>query len=130
MTALADVVHWTVALIPVLVMLGIFIWLDAFALMSRGEVLVLLALGSAGALVAWLPPGEMTGEIHEFDARAGGGYRMSLFYPPTERSSRGSRDQTPASNDRRAASTARSACSIVPFAIVHTSSSVAGLRIS
>ena len=42
-----------------------------------------------GALVAWLPPGEMTGEIHEFDARAGGGYRMSLFYPPTERSSRG-----------------------------------------
>jgi len=53
MTALADVVHWTVALIPVLVMLGIFIWLDAFALMSRGEVLVLLALGAAGALVAW-----------------------------------------------------------------------------
>ncbi len=41
------------------------------------------------ALVAWLPPGEMTGEIHDFDARAGGGYRMSLFYPPTERSSRG-----------------------------------------
>jgi len=42
-----------------------------------------------GALVAWLPPGEMTGEIHEFDARAGGGDRMPLFYPPTERSSRG-----------------------------------------
>jgi uncharacterized protein YndB with AHSA1/START domain len=42
-----------------------------------------------GALVAWLPPGEMTGEIHEFDARVGGGYRMSLFYPATERSSRG-----------------------------------------
>jgi uncharacterized protein YndB with AHSA1/START domain len=41
------------------------------------------------ALVAWLPPGEMTGRIHEFDARVGGGYRMSLFYPPTERSSRG-----------------------------------------
>jgi len=53
MTAPADIVHWTVALIPVLVMLGIFIWLDAFALMSRGEVLVLLALGAAGALVAW-----------------------------------------------------------------------------
>jgi uncharacterized protein YndB with AHSA1/START domain len=41
------------------------------------------------ALVAWLPPAEMTGEIHEFDARVGGGYRMSLFYPPTERSFRG-----------------------------------------
>jgi uncharacterized protein YndB with AHSA1/START domain len=35
------------------------------------------------ALLAWLPPGEMTGEIHEFDPRVGGGYRMSLFYPPT-----------------------------------------------
>jgi len=41
------------------------------------------------ALVAWLPPGEMTGKIHEFDARVGGGYRMSLFYPPNERAFRG-----------------------------------------
>ena len=36
------------------------------------------------ALLAWLPPAEMTGKMHEFDARVGGGYRMSLFYPPTE----------------------------------------------
>lgn len=41
------------------------------------------------ALVAWLPPGERTGDIHEFDPRVGGGYRMSLFYPPTERIFRG-----------------------------------------
>jgi len=41
------------------------------------------------ALVDWLPPAEMTGEIHEFDAQVGGGYRMSLFYPPDERSFRG-----------------------------------------
>ena len=41
------------------------------------------------ALLAWLPPGEMTGKIHDFDARVGGGYRMSLFYPPTERVFRG-----------------------------------------
>ena len=41
------------------------------------------------ALVEWLPPAEMTGEIHEFDARVGGGYRMSLFYPPDERAFRG-----------------------------------------
>jgi len=33
------------------------------------------------ALIDWLPPAEMTGEIHEFDTRVGGGYRMSLFYP-------------------------------------------------
>jgi len=41
------------------------------------------------ALAAWLPPGEMTGTVHQFDARVGGGYRMSLFYPPTERDHRG-----------------------------------------
>ena len=41
------------------------------------------------ALIAWLPPAEMTGKIHEFDARVGGGYRMSLFYPPNERVFRG-----------------------------------------
>jgi uncharacterized protein YndB with AHSA1/START domain len=41
------------------------------------------------ALVAWLPPAEMTGKIHAFDARVGGGYRMSLFYPPDERAFRG-----------------------------------------
>jgi uncharacterized protein YndB with AHSA1/START domain len=35
-------------------------------------------------LIEWLPPGEMTGRIHEFDGREGGGYRISLFYPPTE----------------------------------------------
>jgi uncharacterized protein YndB with AHSA1/START domain len=41
------------------------------------------------ALVDWLPPADMTGKIHEFDARVGGGYRMSLFYPPGERTLRG-----------------------------------------
>ncbi len=47
------------------------------------------AFVNPAALVAWLPPAEMTGKIHEFDARVGGGYRMSLFYPPTERVFRG-----------------------------------------
>jgi uncharacterized protein YndB with AHSA1/START domain len=41
------------------------------------------------ALAEWLPPGEMTGRIHEFEAGVGGGYRMSLFYPPDEHSFRG-----------------------------------------
>ena len=39
------------------------------------------------ALTIWLPPGEMTGEIYSFDARVGGGYRMSLFYPMAEAAS-------------------------------------------
>ncbi len=33
------------------------------------------------ALAEWMPPGEMTGEIHAFTAGIGGGYTMSLFYP-------------------------------------------------
>lgn len=41
------------------------------------------------ALVAWLPPAGMSGRIHAFDARPGGGYEMSLFYPPDERRFRG-----------------------------------------
>jgi uncharacterized protein YndB with AHSA1/START domain len=41
------------------------------------------------SLVVWLPPAEMTGKIYEFDARVGGGYQMSLFYPASERMFRG-----------------------------------------
>ena len=36
-------------------------------------------------LVTWLPPAQMTGKIHHFDGRAGGGYTISLFYPPGEK---------------------------------------------
>jgi uncharacterized protein YndB with AHSA1/START domain len=41
------------------------------------------------ALVVWRVPGEMTAQIHEFDARPGGGYRMSLFYPASDPEERG-----------------------------------------
>lgn len=41
------------------------------------------------ALVEWLPPGEMTGEIHTFEAGVGGGYQMSLYFSPDERTFRG-----------------------------------------
>jgi len=44
------------------------------------------------ALPAWLVPGDMTGEVHEFDGRVGGGYRMSLFYPASEPEQRGKTD--------------------------------------
>lgn len=40
-------------------------------------------------LVRWLPPGDMTGTFHAFDARVGGGYRMSLFYPEAGHGFRG-----------------------------------------
>jgi uncharacterized protein YndB with AHSA1/START domain len=38
------------------------------------------ALIDPGALLAWLPPGEMTGRFERFDARPGGSYRMVLTY--------------------------------------------------
>jgi uncharacterized protein YndB with AHSA1/START domain len=50
---------------------------------------VYAAFVDPAALVEWLPPAEMTGEIHAFDARVGGGYRMSLYYPPDEVEHRG-----------------------------------------
>ncbi|MET0275182.1 MAG: SRPBCC domain-containing protein [Phenylobacterium sp.] len=40
-------------------------------------------------MVQWLPPSEMTGQIHAFDPRVGGGYEMSLFYPHADAGHRG-----------------------------------------
>ena len=37
----------------------------------------------SAALEAWQAPGDMTGQVHAMDARVGGGYVMSLFYPET-----------------------------------------------
>lgn len=45
--------HWGLALIPVLVMLGLFVWLDAFKLMNFKEVLALLGLGALGATASY-----------------------------------------------------------------------------
>jgi protease PrsW len=50
---LAQAAHWGLALVPVLVLLAVFVWLDAFKLMSFFEVLVLLIAGGLGAAVAW-----------------------------------------------------------------------------
>lgn len=50
---LAEVAHWGLALIPVLILLAIFIWLDAFKLMNLHEILFLLFLGGCGALASW-----------------------------------------------------------------------------
>ncbi len=41
------------------------------------------------ALVVWQAPGEMTARVHAFDARVGGGYQMSLYYPASDQESRG-----------------------------------------
>src|SRR6516162_8084295 len=59
-------------------------------IMARPEELYRAFIDPA-ELIAWLPPAQMTGHIYEFDVRIGGGYRMSLFYPPNERVYRGRR---------------------------------------
>ena len=47
------------------------------------------AFTDPAALAVWLSPDEMTGKVHEFDARVGGGYRMSLYYPSSDQVYRG-----------------------------------------
>ncbi len=47
------------------------------------------AFTAPAALAVWLSPEEMTGKVHEFDARVGGGYRMSLYYAASEQVGRG-----------------------------------------
>lgn len=49
----AEFAHWGLALVPVLILLAIFIWLDAFKLMNFHEILFLLFLGGCGALASW-----------------------------------------------------------------------------
>src|ERR1700759_428289 len=52
-------IHWGVALVPVLALLGLFIWLDAFKLMNVGEVTSLLLFGALGAFLAWPVSGRL-----------------------------------------------------------------------
>ena len=45
--------HWSLALVPVLALLAIFTWLDAFKLMSLKEILILLVLGGVAAIAVY-----------------------------------------------------------------------------
>jgi uncharacterized protein YndB with AHSA1/START domain len=47
------------------------------------------AFTDPAALAVWFAPGDMTGEVHSFDDRVGGGFQMSLYYPSSEKTSRG-----------------------------------------
>src|SRR5215210_138786 len=50
---IAEIIDWSVALVPVLVMVGLFIWLDVFKLMTIWETLGLLLLGAVAAGAAY-----------------------------------------------------------------------------
>lgn len=45
---------------------------------------VFAAFADPKSLEQWLVPFGMTGKVHAFDFRAGGGYEMSLYYPDSE----------------------------------------------
>jgi len=54
-----ELIDWSVALIPVLLMSVLFAWLDVFKLMSPWEMIACLLLGAVAALVAWPVSGQM-----------------------------------------------------------------------
>jgi len=56
---LPSLAHWGIALIPVLVLLLLFVWLDAFALMNVREILLLLLLGGASAILVYPVSGRL-----------------------------------------------------------------------
>jgi RsiW-degrading membrane proteinase PrsW (M82 family) len=54
-----EVAHWGLALVPVLVLLAVFVWLDAFELMSFREIVVLLVLGGLAAIAVYPVSGRL-----------------------------------------------------------------------
>jgi uncharacterized protein YndB with AHSA1/START domain len=52
----------------------------ASRIVSASAEAIYAALVDRDALLAWLPPEGMTGEILEFDLRPGGAFRMALRY--------------------------------------------------
>ena len=56
---MAEVIDWSLALVPVVLMAAMFAWLDIFKLMSVWEMLGLLILGGITALAAWPISGQM-----------------------------------------------------------------------
>jgi RsiW-degrading membrane proteinase PrsW (M82 family) len=54
-----EAAHWAIALIPVLVLLAAFVWLDAFELMSLREIFLLLLLGGFCAIAVYPVSGRL-----------------------------------------------------------------------
>src|SRR4029453_4613870 len=56
---LAEILHWSVAMVPVLLMVVLFAWLDVFKLMEPRELIGPLIMGGIMAFVAWPISGQM-----------------------------------------------------------------------
>jgi RsiW-degrading membrane proteinase PrsW (M82 family) len=50
---IAEIINWSIALVPVLLLTAVFIWLDVFKLMSLWETLGLLVMGGAAAAASY-----------------------------------------------------------------------------
>jgi RsiW-degrading membrane proteinase PrsW (M82 family) len=50
---IAQALHWSLALVPVLLLLTVFLSFDAFKLMSLGEIMLLLVLGGLAAAASY-----------------------------------------------------------------------------
>jgi RsiW-degrading membrane proteinase PrsW (M82 family) len=55
----AESLHWAIAVVPVLILLSAFVWLETFKLMSFGEILLLLTLGGISAIVIYPVSGRL-----------------------------------------------------------------------
>lgn len=53
-------------------------------LIQASREVVYRAFTDPAALAVWRAPEGMTGQVHAFDGRVGGGYQMSLFYTTPE----------------------------------------------
>ena len=71
-----ELLHWGLALVPVLLLLAIFVSFDAFKLMSLKEILVLLALGALAAVASYPVSGRL------LDTLPIGFSNYSRFYAP------------------------------------------------
>lgn len=60
---MAELLDWSLALVPALLMVGLFVWLDVFKLMSFKEILLLLLLGGLAALVAYPISGRVIDQL-------------------------------------------------------------------
>ena len=86
----AEILDWSVALVPVLLMALVFTWLDVFKLMSPWEMIACLLLGMFAALVAWPVSGRMLDTLPM-------GYSIysRLVAPWIEEGAQGPRDLAP-----------------------------------
>ena len=60
---MVELLDWSLALLPALLMVGLFVWLDVFKLMSLAEILLLLLLGGLTALIAYPISGRLIDQL-------------------------------------------------------------------